>query len=180
MRISRWMVPVVVIVLAVPTGFAEESAGPAQPTAEHQALEAFVGEWAGSGQLAAGPFGPGGPMSWTEECSWFGGARFHVVCRSEGSGPMGPMKGLGIAGYDPVKGVYTQYGIDTTGWSGMAEGTRDGDTWTYHSQETMEGKTLHTRFVMAMETPDRLAFTWSMSEDGETWTDLMVGTSERR
>lgn len=159
---------------------AEEPSGPPQPMAEHKELGMWVGTWMGSGELKPGPFGPGGPMNWTEECSWFAGAEFHVVCKSKGEGPMGPVQGLGIVGYDPAKKVYTHYGVDSSGWSGYSEGSRSGDNWAFRSTETIEGKTYHSRFTMVMKSPTEMTFTWEMSEDGETWVAMMDGTSKKK
>ncbi|MFH1267696.1 MAG: DUF1579 family protein, partial [Planctomycetota bacterium] len=163
----KWGVVAALVLVLTGVGFAEEPAGPPQPTAEHKVLGMFVGDWAGSGEMKPGPHGPGGPMSWTEKCSWFGGAEFNVVCKSEGTSPTGPMKGLGIMGYNTEKKVYTHYGIDSNGWTGHSEGTRTGESWTYQSKDTMGGKTYHSRFTLTMETPTRMAFTWEMSEDGK-------------
>jgi hypothetical protein len=151
-----------------------------QVTPEHEALGVWVGGWSGEGDMKAGLFGEGGPMTWTETCSWFEGSHFHVICRSEGTGPMGPSKGLGVIGYNPDKGVYTNYGIDSTGWSGYSEGTRDGDSWTFTSTEQMAGKTYHSRFTMVMGKDDAMSFSWEMSEDGEQWMVMMDGTSTKQ
>ncbi|HOC44132.1 MAG TPA: DUF1579 family protein [Thermoanaerobaculales bacterium] len=151
-----------------------------QPTAEHKQLEAWIGSWAGSGELKPGPFGPGGPMSWTEDCAWFEGGRFHVVCRSDGTSPMGPMKGLGIVGYNAEKKVFTHYGVDSTGWSGYAEGTRSGSTWTFRADELMGGKVIHGRYTMTLVTPTKMTFSWEMSEDGTSWVVMMDGTTEKK
>jgi hypothetical protein len=161
-------------------GFAEEPMEAPQPTAEHKGLAMWLGSWSGSGEMKPGPFGPGGPMKWTEECSWFAGGEFHVICKSKGNGPTGPMVGLGIIGYHPGKKVYTHYGVDNNGWSGYAEGTRSGDSWTYKSTETMEGKTFHSRFTITMESPTAMTFSWEMSEDGEKWIVMMDGTSKKK
>ena len=118
---------VALALLSISIAFAGEPAGPPQPTPEHKALEIWVGTWTGSAEMKPGPLGPGGPISWTEECSWFGGAGFHVFCESKGSGPTGPTQGIGIMGYNAQKKVYTHYGIDSDGWSGGGEGTRSGD-----------------------------------------------------
>jgi hypothetical protein len=170
-----------VLVLAPGAVIASDEPPVPERTAEHAELGMWVGSWSGTGEMKPGPFGPGGEMSWTEECSWFEGSEFHVVCRSEGTSPMGPSKGLGIIGYKAATGRYTHYGVDNTGWSGYAEGTREGDTWTYHSEEVMAGETYKTRYTVTMESPTRVSFTWSMSDDGgETWTLMMDGTSEKR
>jgi hypothetical protein len=106
MRVSRILVTVFSMFAMVVAAGAEEPQMP-QPTAEHEVLGMWVGTWSGEGEMKPGAFGPGGPMAWKEDCSWFEGAKFHVVCTSEGDSPMGPMKGLGIVGYHPEKKAYT-------------------------------------------------------------------------
>jgi len=116
-------------------------------------------------------------MAWTESCAWFEGGGFHVVCTSEGTSPMGPSKGLGIIGYNAARKVYTHYGVDNSGWSGYAEGTRSGDTWTYSSEETVGDQVYRTRYAITRKSSTEVSFTWEMSEDGTTWTVIMEGTS---
>jgi hypothetical protein len=161
-------------------GVAEEPPAMPEPTKHHEALDVWVGSWTGSGEMMEGPFGPGGPMEWTEECSWFGGSRFHVVCESEGSSPMGETTGLGIIGYDTEKEVYTHYGIDSNGWTGHSKGTLSGNTWTFKSKEIMGGETFYTRMTMTMQSATKTSFKWEMSQDGETWTTVMKGTTEKQ
>jgi hypothetical protein len=127
-----------------------------------------------------GPLGPGGSMEWTERCTWYADAGFNVVCKSKGTSPMGASTGLGILGYNPSKKVYTHYGIDSMGWSGYAEGTRSGDTWTFQSTETTEGMTYHSRFTVTIESPTKQRFTWSTSLDGEEWMQMMEGFSKKK
>jgi hypothetical protein len=171
---------ILIVLLAAAATLAEEAVESPQPTAEHKELARWLGSWSGSGEIKPSPFGPGGAMTWSEDCSWFGGGEFHVLCKSKGEGPTGPMVGLGIVGYNPGKNVYTHYGVDSSGWSGYAEGTRSGDTWTFTSTETVEGATFHSRFAMIMESPTKMTFTWEMSEDGESWTTMMDGVSTKR
>jgi len=180
MGILKYFVVFAFALLCTTVALAEEPAAPPEPTPEHKALEVWIGSWTGSGEMKPNPFGPAGPMSWSEECSWFGGAGFNVVCKSKGAGPTGPTQGLGIMGYNPAKKVYTHYGIDTTGWSGGSEGTLSDGEWTFTSQDEYEGKTYHTRFTMKWVSPTSMTFSWDMSEDGKTWTNLMEGTSEKK
>jgi len=182
MSVKGLLIVIGVVSFCAGVGFAEEPAEPAmpEPTPEHEKLGMWVGEWAGKGEMQPGPYGPGGPMSWTENCFWFGDAGFNVVCKSEGTGPMGPMKGLGIMGYDPAKEAYVHFGIDTYGWMGQSKGTLSGKNWTFHSKETMEGKTFHSRFTMEWVSATKMKFQWEMSEDGESWTVMMDGTTEKK
>lgn len=180
MRIKGSLLIVALVLFCIPAAVAEEAPAMPQPTAEHKLLGKWLGHWSGTGELKATPMGPGGTMTWTEDCSWFGGTEFSVVCKSKGDGPMGSMKGLGIIGYDPGKKVYTHYGVDSTGWSGFAEGSRDGDVWTFESDVTMEGNTFHSRFKMNMVSPNEMTFVWEMSQDGKDWMVLMDGTSRKK
>ena len=179
MKVVRGTVGLLFVLAVAAHAFAEEPPAP-QPTAEHKELAKWVGSWSGQGDMKAGVFGAGGPMNWTETCSWFAGSEFHVVCKSEGTSPMGPSKGLGIIGYNSEKKVYTHYGVDSNGWSAYSEGTRSDDTWTFESEDTMGGKTYHTRFAMTMKSATQMDFTWEMSEDGTNWMLLMDGTSEKK
>jgi hypothetical protein len=93
---------------------------------------------------------------------------------------MGPSKGLGISGYNAEKKVYTHYGIDSQGWNGHSEGTREGTLWTFESEELMGGKTVYSRFTMNMVSKSKMKFTWDLSEDGKSWTTMMKGSSKRK
>lgn len=180
MTTSRFSAAMLCLLLAAGAAWAEETPAMPEPTEGHKALEMFVGHWMGQGQMAPGPYGPGGPAQWKEECSWFGDTQFHVVCHSKGEGPIGPIRGLGIMGYDAANDVYKHYGIDSTGWMGDSKGRREGDTWTFEGQEVLEGKTYYNRYSVTMESPSKVSFSWSMSEDGESWAEMMTGSSEKQ
>ena len=98
-----------------------------KPGPEHARLGYFVGKWNGEGEMKPGPMGPGGKMKSTDTCEWFEG-RFSVICRYEGTTPMGPTKSLGILGYSTEEKVYTYYGVDNTNMTmaSVPKGTRAG------------------------------------------------------
>ena len=148
------------------------------PGPEHAQLGRFVGRWTGKGTLKPGPFGPGGSMSWTETCDWFPG-RFSVVCHSDGKGPMGDLKGMGIIGYKPEEKTYTYYVVDNTGYSGLATGTLLGSTWTFTGDEHVGGKTFKSRLILEEKSPRSRRFTWETSQDGKTWSTMMDGESAK-
>jgi len=180
MKILRSLSIVALALVSTTAGFAEEPMEAPQPTKEHDALSMYIGTWHGSGEMKAGPFGPGGPMNWTEKCSWFEGSKFHVICKSEGNSPTGPSKGLGIMGYHPDKGVYTHYGVDSSGWAGFSEGKLEDTTWTFQSEDTMGGMTYQSRLSMTMKSPKEMTFVWQMSEDGKNWMTMMDGISKKK
>lgn len=149
-----------------------------KPGPEHQALARFAGQWKGSGTMKESPFGPGGPMTWTEQCNWFEGG-FSLVCESKGTGPMGSMKGLSILGFNADEKTYTFYGIDNAGWAGRATGTKQGEMWTYQNEEKMGGQSFKTRYVIKETSPTAHTFKWEISTDGSSWTTVMEGQATK-
>ena len=178
MKTRRPVSMLAALAVAACAAWAQTPEGPPKPTAEHKKLDWFAGTWSGKGEAKPSPMMPGGPMTWTEKCEWFEGG-FSLVCRSEGKGPAGPMKGLSVIGYNPEKKVYTFYGVDNSGWSGLSEGTTDGKKWTYTSTETMGGQTMQGRFTLTPVSDKKMTFVWEMSQDGKTWTSLMTGESTK-
>ena len=154
---------------------AQQAGKAPKPGPEHKKLDYFVGKWRGEGDMKESPFGPGGKFTGTETCEWFSGG-FFVVCRSEGKGPMGEMKGLGILGYNPEEKKYTYYGIETGMPAGeSATGTVQGNTWTWTGQSKMEGKVIKNRYTMKETSPTSYTFKFETSTDGKTWTAVMEG-----
>ena len=82
----------------VPALLSAQAPQPPKPGPEVQKLAMFAGRWTSTGEMKPGPMGPGGKMTATSNCEWFEGG-FYIVCRSDGTTPGGPMKGLGILGY---------------------------------------------------------------------------------
>jgi hypothetical protein len=159
---------------------AQQPAAP-KPGPDHQKLGYFVGTWTSTGEMKANPFGPGGKMTMTESCEWFQGG-FAVVCRSEGTSPMGPTKGLGIMGYNAEEKVYTYYGLDNSAMNmaSVPKGTVQGDTWTYSDEAMMGGKKIKSRFVLKTASPTSYSFKWEMEEAPDKWTTIMEGTATKK
>lgn len=151
-----------------------------KPTPEHQKLGYFVGTWSTTGEMKPSPFGPGGKMTGTDTCEWFAG-NFAVVCRTEGTSPMGPMKGIGIMGYNTDEKVYTYYGLDNSpmNMATVPKGTLQGDTWTYTDESMMMGQKVKSRFIMATKSPTSYSMKWEMEQDGK-WTTMMEGTATKK
>ena len=93
---------------------AQAPQGPPKPGPEVKRLAYNIGTWNMTGE--AKPFGPmpGGKVTGTEKCEWYSGG-FFVMCHSEGTGPMGPAKGVSFMGYDPNEKVYTYHEFSSTG-----------------------------------------------------------------
>jgi len=173
----RKIAPIVacLVFAAVTVAFAAAPEAP-KPGPEHQKLGYFAGKWTAEGQMKESPFGPGGKVTSMDHCEWFQG-KFAVVCHTDGKGPMGPMKGLGILGYNAEQKVYTYYGLDNSGMvmTSVPRGTVQGDTWTFTDESEMGGKKLSTRYTIKEQSPNSYTFKWDLLGDDGQWTTIMEG-----
>ena len=144
-----------------------------KPGPEHQRLGYFVGKWTGEGEMKPGPMGPGGKMSSTDACEWFG--QFAVVCHSDGKSPMGATKSIGIISYSPEEKVYTYYAVDNSGMAmaSVPRGTVQGNTWTYTDESMMGGKKVKSRVLIKEESPVAYTFTMEMQGPDGKWAPVM-------
>jgi hypothetical protein len=149
-----------------------------KPGAEQKALARFAGTWKMEGTMEKSPMGPAGKFSGTETCRMFEGG-WHLTCESSGTGPMGEMKGQALMSYDRSKKQYRYFAINNMPDAEMATGTMSatGSTWT--STMEMDGKTIHSRFLITDMTDKSYSFKWEMSTDGKSWNTVMQGKSTK-
>jgi Protein of unknown function (DUF1579) len=145
-----------------------------RPGPEHAKMGYFVGKWHSTGTLKPGPWGPGGAMAGDDECSLMPGG-FFVVCNSEGTGPLGKLRGLGVLGYDAETKVYTWNGFNNMGENESAQGTVSGKVWTYRGENSMGGKAFQTRYTITEGSASSYDFKAESSENGTNWTTIMEG-----
>lgn len=166
--------PVAILIVGLPIAAAAQPPQTPKPGPEHERLGYFVGKWTSEGEMKPGPMGPGGKMTSTETCEWFDG-RAAVICRSEGTGPTGATKGLGILSYSPEEKVYTYYGVENNPGMAMTSvprGTVQGDTWTYTDEALMGGSKVKTRVTIKEVSPTSQTFRMEVEQDGK-WVPVM-------
>ena len=150
-----------------------------KPAPELAKLDYFAGNWISDGDLKPGPMGPGGKMTAEDQVQWMDG-KFFLVLHSKFKGSMGDGMSLAIMGYDPEKKVYTFNEYNSMGQAEHSEGTINGDTWTWTSDENMGGQTFKGRFIMKVLSPTSYTYTYAMSQDGTTWTTVMEGKATKK
>jgi hypothetical protein len=168
------------LLLGAGAALAQAPAEAPKPTPEQQKLGYFVGKWTSEGETKPNPFMPAGKFTTSDSCEWFEGG-FAVVCHSQGTSPMGSMKGIGIMGYSTEEKVYTYYGVDS-GPMAMAtvpRGTVSGDDWVYEDESKMGGKTVRSRYSMKILSPTSYSFKWEMQGEGGAWATMMEGKSTK-
>jgi hypothetical protein len=151
-----------------------------KPGPEQARLGYFVGKWTAEGEMKPGPMGAGGKIKSTDTCEWFEG-RFSVICRSEGTTPMGASKSIGILGYSPEEKVYTYYGVDNTNMTmaSVPKGTIQGDTWTYTDEGTMGGQKFKTRVTIKELSPTAYTFRMEMQGPDGKWMPMMESKNSK-
>jgi hypothetical protein len=151
---------------------------PPKPGPEHKKLDIFAGAWTLDGTMKPGAMGPGGTMTENEKCEWMEGG-FYLVCHSNYKGSMGNGSGLSMMGYSSDDKAYTYREFNSYGEFVDARGALDGDTWTWTSDEKMEGMTMKGRFTIKMTSATSYNFMYEMSQDGTKWTTAMEGKATK-
>src|SRR5271166_1278542 len=152
---------------------------PPKPGPELKKLEVFAGTWTVDGNMKPGEMGPGGAMTENEKCEWMEGG-FYVICHSDYKSSMGNGVGLSVLGYSTDDKAYTYREFNSFGEFDDSRGTVDGDTWTWTSDEKMEGMTMKGRFIMKITSPTAYNFTFDMSQDGTKWSTVMDGKASKK
>jgi hypothetical protein len=146
---------------------------------EQKKLDVFAGSWLLEGNMKAGMMGPGGPMTEYEKCEWMEG-EFYLVCHANYKSSMGNGVGLAVMGYSNDDKAYTYREFNSWGEFDDSRGKLDGDTWTWTSDEKMGGATMKGRFTIKMLSATAYNFTFEMSQDGSTWTNVMDGKGTKK
>jgi hypothetical protein len=170
------------LVIGLPVGsIAQAPPAAPKPGPEQKRLEYFVGKWTTEGELKPGPMGPGGKLTSNDTCEWFEGG-FAVICRGDGTTPMGPGKSLGILGYSAEEKVYTYYGVDNSGMSmtSVPRGTLTGDTWTYTDESQMGGQKVKSRVTIKELSPTAYTFMMEIQGPDGKWAPVMESKSTRK
>jgi hypothetical protein len=164
----------------VSLALSQEQSAP-KPGPEHQKLAYFVGKWKAEGEVKPGPMGPGGKMKTTDTCEWFEG-RYSVICRSEGSTPMGRSKSIGILGYSAEDKAYTFYAVDNSGMtmSSVPKGTRQGNTWTYTDEGTMGGQKYKSRVIIKELSATSYSFKMDMQGPDGKWAPMVESMNTKQ
>ena len=179
MTIARLAAVITLSLLLGPVARAQNPKAP-KPGPEHERLGYFVGKWKGEGTIGENPFMPSGKFTSTDTCEWFEG-KFAVVCRSQGKGPMGPTRGLGIMSYSAGEKVYTYYGVENgpMTMTTVPRGTVEGDTWTYTDESKMGDQTVKSRYVIRQIDKNSYTFKWETQGPDGQWKTLVEGKTKR-
>jgi hypothetical protein len=92
---------------------------------------------------------------------------------------MGNGSGLSLMGYSTDEKAYTYREFNSWGEFTNSKGSLDGDTWTWTSDEKMNGATMKGRFTIKMTSATSYNFSFEMSPDGTKWSTIMDGKATK-
>jgi hypothetical protein len=154
-RIVSVALPLAILFLsAIPTLAQERSA-------EMQALDVFVGEWA---DVEA-------PDEVIQVCSWLGNS--FVQCPGTWTNSDGNVvTSVFLLGYDTEEEVYIGFRFYGGGYHDSAKLWVDGNTWTWLFEDN--GAT-RLRSTAVFESPNAYSYEWARSVEGGDWVNSSSG-----
>jgi hypothetical protein len=151
---------------------------PARPTQEQMMMNYFSGDWTLTGTTKVSPKTPGAPFTGTEHGAWVPGGYF-LETHSVMKGPMGDVHGTRVMEYNPLQKVYTYNAYNSLGEHTMAEGTVQGATWVWNSEEKMNGVVVKGRYTVTFVSPDSYSFTSEVQKPDGGWSSVSQGMAKR-
>ncbi len=92
---------------------------------------------------------------------------------------MGPINSVRVMGYNPEDGLYTYNVYNSLGEHQMATGKLQGNTWTWTSEQKMNGVVTQARYTITTVTPDSYTFKQEVATPGGGWATVMEGKASR-
>jgi uncharacterized protein DUF1579 len=148
------------------------------PSPQHQRMGYFAGNWKAEGMMKLSPNGNPAPFSLTESGEWVTEG-FFLETRTKMKGPMGPINSVRVMGYNPENGLYTYNVYNSLGEHQMATGKLDGNTWTWTSEQKLNGVVAQARYTVTVATPDSYTFKQEVATPKGGWATVMEGKASR-
>jgi hypothetical protein len=156
---------------------AQDTSQMPKPGPEMKRLHYYVGTWNSEFEMKAGPMGPGGKMTGTDQSQMMPGG-FFVVTHTDGKSSMGEIKELAVMGYDAEAKAYTYDAFNNFGEAEHFKGAVQGDTWTWTSESNVGGKVTKMRFIAKEVSPTMYTMKLEIAT-GSGWTTVMEGKSTK-
>lgn len=175
----KFMIAVAAVCLFAGLGsLAQEQQSMPRPSPQHQRMSYFAGNWTAEGMMKLSPKGNPAPFSLTESGEWVSNG-FFLETRTSMKSPMGPINSVRVMGYNPDNGLYTYNVYNSLGEHQMATGKLQGNTWTWTSEQKLNGVVSQARYTITTITPDSYTFRQEVATPGGGWATVMEGKASR-
>jgi Protein of unknown function (DUF1579) len=114
----------------------------------------------------------------TEHNEW---APNHTLLLSKPEGDTAvPQSDLAVMGYNPSKHAYTYHILKSTGDTEDLQGTMDGETWTWLTDDMRtSAQSTKTRITMTQISPTSYSLRVETFPAGGSWSTIMEGTAKK-
>jgi hypothetical protein len=145
---------------------------------QHQRMGYFAGDWTASGTSKISPKTPAAPFTLKEHGEWVTDGYF-LETKTTMKGALGTVNSQRIMGYNVEEKVYTYNVYNSLGEHQLALGHLNGNTWTWDSEEKLNGVVIKGRYTMAETGPDSYTFKSEVADPKGGWATVMEGTATR-
>ena len=145
---------------------------------QHQRMSFFLGDWTASGTSKISPKSPAAPFTLKEHGEFVTDGYF-LETKTSMKGPLGTVNSQRVMGYNVQDKVYTYNVYNSLGEHQVALGHLNGNTWTWNSEEKLNGLVITGRYTIVETGPDTFTFKSEVADPKGGWVTVMEGKASR-
>jgi hypothetical protein len=147
-------------------------------TPQHQLMGYFAGDWTAAGTSRISPKTPAAPFSLKEHGEWVTDGYF-LETKTSMKSALGTVNSQRVMGYNVQDKVYTYNVYNSLGEHQVALGHANGNTWTWESEEKLNGLVIKGRYTIVETSPNSYTFRSEVADPKGGWATVMEGTATR-